>query len=256
VLATKIIALRYRPGDLTVLKKHKHLSNACLAAVVAISLIYSGIAVAGPSTPNEIELPEELDPPLMVIHKLRHPLEGKLLIELTGVYLYGDKFLNTKGVEIEGKYFASEKIALGAGLGIYRSSELGELEKLRSARAAPLTYNPSQALRAMVSFYPIYGKLAFGSSIVHFRLHADVGPQLFGQKIVSFPSSLFIFPDSNNVRWKIGPFTALGGWFALSDLLSANVKISQSWSPPIETSAGEWRRITGISVGLGGRFSL
>lgn len=204
----------------------------------------------------QFELPEELAPPLQVIHKLRYPLQGKLLFEISGAYLYGDKFLHTKGIDFEGKYFLWEKVALGAGWSLYRSSEVGELGALRSARAAPLTYNPNQALRAMISFYPVYGKLAFGSSITHFRLFADVGPEFFSLKIVSFPSSLFIFPNSGEVRWKIGPFAAIGAWFALSDRLSAQIKVSQSWSPPFLQETGTWRRMTGISIGLGGRFSL
>jgi hypothetical protein len=201
------------------------------------------------------ELPSDAPYVSEVIHQLRYSLQNRFMGELSATYLYGDKFLRTFGGDFDFRYFWKEKWALGFGVGAYSSSQVEEVVGLRKSGNPPLTFNPRYMTRLVVSSYPVYGKLAFGESIIHFRLFGDLGLHLAGLRAIG-ANEPSILSDPDRTRWRWGPYSALGAWFSASQALSLQLKLGLGWESPFSPEGKDWRRIIIVSAGLGGRIPL
>jgi hypothetical protein len=197
------------------------------------------------------ELPPDAPQVVEVVHQLAYPLRHFLLAELSGTYLYGDKFLETVGTDLDLRYFFQEKWALGIGGGVYTSSQVSEAGGLLQEGNPPLLYNPKYMVRLVGSVYPVYGKLAFGDSIVRFRLLAELGPHVAGLRAVGANA---ILGNPDDTRWRWGPYGAIGSWFALSNSVSLQLKAAVAVEAPFLSDT--WRKVWAISAGLGGRLHL
>src|ERR1041385_270049 len=124
------------------------------------------------------DLPPDAPVSAEVVHQLKYPWAGRNHLQVSMVFLNGDKFLTSYGVMLEDHFFLSESFAIGAGGTLFQSSVADEAQALAQAGAPPRMHNPVFLGKLTALWDPVYGKFVLGSSLQRFRFGLEGGVQL------------------------------------------------------------------------------
>lgn len=192
------------------------------------------------------DLPEDTPIAPEVITNLSHPLSGRTVFEAGFSYLNGDKFLTTRGIGLRGTYFIAESIGFESGIGLYTSSLSNEVSSLSASGVVPLTHDPSFIFRGQIVYQPVFGKIAIGSFIQHFRLGIEGGFHLVNESFTLAQTAQFA-PKGEIV---IGPNVGVRAVWPVSDRINIMTRGELLFHKDVADSSSS-RRVWEFSVGMG-----
>lgn len=210
------------------------------ARLFFLSILFASAAAAN-------ELPE--DQPLVpqLIHKLEHPVADAHHAELNFSYLYGDKFLSTRGITARDTYFTSETFGITGALSMYSSSATDEVAQLAATGVTPRAYDPSFIFRVAAVYQPIYGKIIVGSHVVRFHLGIEGGFHLAQESYLNGDN----LPPESRSQMALGPMAAIRLTVPVFGAFSVVARAEALLHSDIANPDGGMRRLLETSLGVG-----
>lgn len=175
--------------------------------VLSILLMKSASALAA-----EEGLPADVDFSPTVVHKIKYPVSGKISWDISIAKYYGDRLLNTMGLQLEPSYHLSETSAIGLPLIYFKSGPVSGLDSSVVDESVPA--DPKLAIGIDYQWNPIYGKFLLGDSIYHFQAGLSFGA--LALQMQKFEGST----EVDDKSWHFGPTVGL----------HAQIRLSNDWN--------------------------